>query len=48
MPAILIELAFISNEKDVDNLKNHTFLDMLTKEITEGIRAYVSATTAQL
>jgi len=48
MPAILIELAFISNEKDVDNLKNQTFLEMLTKEIAEGIRAYVSATTAQL
>ncbi len=48
MPAILIELAFISNEKDVDNLKNHAFLEMLTREIAEGIRAYVSATTAQL
>ncbi len=48
MPAILIELAFISNEKDLDNLKNPTFLEMLTKEITEGIRAYVSDTTAQL
>ncbi len=48
MPAILIELAFISNEKDVENLKNQVFLEMLTKEIAEGIRAYVSATTAQL
>jgi N-acetylmuramoyl-L-alanine amidase len=48
MPAILIELAFISNEKDLGNLKNSTFLEMLTKEITEGIRAYVSDTTAQL
>lgn len=48
MPAILIELAFISNEKDQENLKNPAFLDMFTKEITEGIRAYVNATTAQL
>ena len=48
MPAILIELAFISNEKDVENLKNPTFLDMLTKEIADGIRAYISDTTAQL
>jgi N-acetylmuramoyl-L-alanine amidase len=48
MPAILIELAFISNEKDVDNLKNQIFLEMLTKEIAEGIRVYVSDTTAQL
>lgn len=48
MPAILIELAFISNEKDLDNLKNPIFLEMLTKEITEGVRAYVSDTTAKL
>ncbi|MFH0781476.1 MAG: N-acetylmuramoyl-L-alanine amidase [Pseudomonadota bacterium] len=48
MPAILIELAFISNEKDLANLKNSEFLDMLTKEIVDGIRAYVNNTTAQL
>ncbi|MBU1567186.1 MAG: N-acetylmuramoyl-L-alanine amidase [Proteobacteria bacterium] len=48
MPAILIELAFLSNEKDVDNLKNHAFLEMLTKEIGEGIRTYINNTTAQL
>lgn len=46
MPAILIELAFISNEKDVDNLKSTTFIDMLTKEISDGVRAYISDTTA--
>jgi N-acetylmuramoyl-L-alanine amidase len=48
MPAILIELAFISNEKDVENLKNATFIEMLTREISEGIRAYISNTTARL
>ncbi len=48
MPAILIELAFLSNEKDVENIKNPVFLEMLTKEITEGVRAYVNDTTAQL
>ena len=48
MPAILIELAFISNEKDLDNLKNPSFLEMLTKEIVDGIHAYVSDTSAQL
>ena len=48
MPAILIEMAFISNEKDVDNLKNPAFLEILTKEITAGIRTYISNTTAQL
>lgn len=48
MPAILIEIAFISNETDVQNLQDPKFLDMLTEEITSGIRAYVTDTTAQL
>lgn len=48
MPAILIELAFISNDKDVDNLRNSAFIEMLTGEIAEGIRAYISDTTAKL
>lgn len=46
MPAILIELAFISNERDVDNLKSTAFIDMLTKEISDGVRSYISDTTA--
>lgn len=48
MPAILIELAFISNEQDVQNLNNPSFVKMLSQEITHGIRAYVNDTTAQL
>lgn len=48
MPAILIEIAFISNEKDVQNLQNSDFVHMLTQEIAAGIRAYVIDTTAQL
>ena len=48
MPAILLEIAFISNEQDVKNLQNQRFLAMLTQEIAFGIRAYVSDTTAQL
>lgn len=48
MPAILIELAFISNEQDSQNLGNPSFVKMLSKEITQGIRAYVNDTTAQL
>ncbi|MGB3209900.1 MAG: N-acetylmuramoyl-L-alanine amidase [Desulforhopalus sp.] len=48
MPAILIEIAFISNEKDAKNLKDPSFVAMLTREIADGIRAYVSDTTAQL
>jgi N-acetylmuramoyl-L-alanine amidase len=48
MPAILIEIAFISNEEDVKNLQNVNFITMLTQEIAYGIRTYVSDTTAQL
>lgn len=48
MPAILIEIAFISNEEDMRNLQNADFVHMLTQEIASGIRAYVNDTTAQL
>ena len=48
MPAILIEIAFISNQDDVKNLQDPTFVTMLTREIADGIRTYVSNTTAQL
>lgn len=48
MPAILIEIAFISNEDDLRNLQDANFVNMLTQEIASGIRAYVSDTTAQL
>lgn len=48
MPAILIEIAFISNEQDMQNLNNPAFVKLLTQEIAQGIRAYVSDTTAQL
>jgi N-acetylmuramoyl-L-alanine amidase len=48
MPAILIEIAFISNEYDVKNLQNSGFVNMLTQEIAFGIKAYVNDTTARL
>ena len=47
MPAILLEIAFITNKADVENLKDPTFVRLLTQEIADGIRAYVSSTTAQ-
>ncbi|SDO45625.1 N-acetylmuramoyl-L-alanine amidase [Desulforhopalus singaporensis] len=46
MPAILLEIAFITNQDDVKNLQSDQFLDMLTREITAGIRNYVNNTTA--
>ncbi|TKB24919.1 AMIN domain-containing protein [Desulfopila sp. IMCC35006] len=48
MPAILIEVAFISNEQDSQNLQDPRFMTMITEQIASGIRAYVSKTTAQL
>lgn len=48
MPAILIEIGFISNEDDMRNLQDTKFITMLTQEISYGIKTYVSDTTAQL
>jgi N-acetylmuramoyl-L-alanine amidase len=48
MPAILLEVAFISNKKDADNLRNPRFIEMITQEISAGIKSYVNATSAQL
>ncbi|TKB12199.1 N-acetylmuramoyl-L-alanine amidase [Desulforhopalus sp. IMCC35007] len=47
MPAILIELAFITNKDDVQNLNDPAFIRLLTQEIADGIHNYVSSTTAQ-
>jgi N-acetylmuramoyl-L-alanine amidase len=48
MPAILIEIAFISNKDDADNLKNPLFIESVTREIAQGIKAYVQTNTASL
>ena len=48
MPAILIEIAFISNKDDANNLKNPLFIESVTREITQGIKAYVQTNTASL
>ena len=48
MPAILLEIAFISNSEDAMNLTNPSFITMLTQEIAEGIKSYINATSAQL
>ncbi|OEU48648.1 MAG: hypothetical protein BA866_01605 [Desulfobulbaceae bacterium S5133MH15] len=48
MPAILLEIAFLSNEKDASNLTNPHFIEMLTQQISNGIKSYVNATSAQL
>ena len=48
MPAILIEIGFITNQMDSENLKSDFFLDMIVDEIVEGIQNYINSTTASL
>ena len=48
MPAILLEIAFISNEDDAKNLQNPDYITSLTKEIARGITTYVQTNTASL
>jgi N-acetylmuramoyl-L-alanine amidase len=48
MPAILIELAFISNPEDAKLLADDVFIDKMTGTISGGILQYVNANTAQL
>ena len=48
MPAILIELAFISNPEDARMLANEQFISELAGNISTGIQQYVSTNTAQL
>ncbi|WP_159441238.1 N-acetylmuramoyl-L-alanine amidase [Desulfopila aestuarii] len=48
MPAILMELAFISNEEDVQNLKSDAYLSAMAHEIALGVQAYVNSATAKL
>jgi N-acetylmuramoyl-L-alanine amidase len=48
MPAILIELAFISNPEDARLLGDDTFIDAMAKRISGGISGYASTNTASL
>ncbi len=48
MPAILIEIAFISNKADADNLINDKFIDEIASQITQGVINYVNTITASL
>ena len=48
MPAILIEIAFITNPSDSDFLNKDNFLNTVASEITEGVQSYIHSTTASL
>jgi len=42
MPAILTEVAFISNPDEESLLKNSAFLDKVAAALSEGIKGYLS------
>ena len=42
MPAVLIELGFLTNEKEAKNLINDTYLKKTTLGIYNGISAFIT------
>ncbi len=48
MPAILIEVAFITNPADSENLNTDTFLDIIADDIVTGVQSYIHSTAASL
>ncbi len=48
MPAILIEIAFITNPSDSDNLSSDSFLDIIADDIVTGVQSYIHSTAASL
>jgi N-acetylmuramoyl-L-alanine amidase len=48
MPAILVEMAFISNPNDAQRLKNDRFLEKIANDISSGIKLYIQNNTAGL
>ena len=48
MPAILIEIAFITNPVDSDNPSTDSFLDIVADDIVSGVQSYIHSTAASL
>ena len=48
MPAILVEMSFISNPDDAQHLKDNHFLTNIANDISSGIQSYISHNTASL
>ncbi len=48
MPAVLIEMAFISNNTDAHHVKKEGYQEALSAEIAQGIRKYIGTITAGL
>lgn len=48
MPAILIEIAFITSPMDSENLGSDEFLAIIADDIVEGVQSYIHSTTVSL
>ncbi len=48
MPAILIEMAFLSNKTDAHQVKKEGYQDALAAEIVQGLQTYIRTITASL
>jgi N-acetylmuramoyl-L-alanine amidase len=48
MPAILIEIAFITNPMDSENLSTDSFLELIAGDIVGGVQSYIHSTNASL
>ena len=48
MPAILLEMAFITNPDDAKRITSDDYIDAMTKHITQGVLAYVNSNMASL
>lgn len=48
MPAILVEIAFITNELDSQNLSSDEFLTNVADDIVIGVQSYIHSTAASL
>ncbi len=48
MPAILIEIAFLTSPDDSRQLADNAFLDVVVEDIAEGVQQYIHSTTASL
>lgn len=48
MPAILIEVAFITNPIDYKQLRSEAFLDVMANKIVQGVQSYIHSTAASL
>ena len=48
MPAVLIELAYVSNEEDASNLRSDVWRDKVTQSLVKAIESYFSNNIASL